>query len=86
MCSAFLRPPLTENSRHIMAKGGLLSDLATTNDNRPYFAEVSVQPMFVLPYAVDTNEARFWGECPDSGYTMSANCLNYLRDALDVLY
>lgn len=43
-----------------MAEEGLLYDSATTHDDRPYFADVSGRPMLVLPYAVDTNDARFW--------------------------
>ncbi|OQD98810.1 hypothetical protein PENSOL_c008G05901 [Penicillium solitum] len=43
-----------------MAEEGLLYDSATTHDDRPYFADVSGRLMLVLPYAVDTNDARFW--------------------------
>lgn len=57
---AFPRPPITENSRRIMAEEGLLFDSATTNDDRPYFDNVAGKPMLILPYAVDTNDARFW--------------------------
>ncbi|KAL4899315.1 hypothetical protein BDW74DRAFT_183848 [Aspergillus multicolor] len=35
---AFPRPPITENTRRVMAEEGLLYDSATTNDDRPYFS------------------------------------------------
>ncbi|KAL4965445.1 uncharacterized protein BDV14DRAFT_199851 [Aspergillus stella-maris] len=83
---AFPRPPITENSRQIMAEEGLLFDSATTNDDRPYFADVEGRPMLVLPYAVDTNDARFWGGQSGPGYTGSTDFFDYLKDAFDVLY
>lgn len=83
---AFPRPPITDNSRRIMAEEGLLFDSATTNDDRPYFAQVSGRPMLVLPYAVDTNDARFWGGQSGPGYTGSTDFFDYLKDAFDTLY
>lgn len=83
---AFPRPPITENSRRVMAEEGLLFDSATTSDDRPYFADVSGRPMLVLPYAVDTNDARFWGGQSGPGYTGSTDFYDYLKDAFDVLY
>ncbi|KAF4965345.1 hypothetical protein FSARC_6840 [Fusarium sarcochroum] len=83
---AFPRPPITNDSRRIMAEEGLLYDSATTNDDRPYFADVSGRPMLVLPYAVDTNDARFWGGQSGPGYTGSTDFFDYLKDAFDVLY
>jgi allantoinase len=83
---AFPRPPITENSRKIMAEEGLLFDSATSNDDRPYFADISGRPMLILPYAVDTNDARFWGGQSGPGYTGSTDFYDYLKDAFDVLY
>ncbi|KAF2015361.1 carbohydrate esterase family 4 protein [Aaosphaeria arxii CBS 175.79] len=83
---AFPRPPITENSRRVMAEEGLLFDSATSNDDRPYFADVSGRPMLVLPYAVDTNDARFWGGQSGPGFTGSTDFFDYLKDAFDVLY
>lgn len=83
---AFPRPPITDNSRRLMAEEGLLYDSATTNDDRPYFANVAGRPMLVLPYAVDTNDARFWGGQSGPGYTGSTDFFDYLKDAFDVLY
>ncbi|KAI1370795.1 putative chitin deacetylase [Hypoxylon crocopeplum] len=83
---AFPRPPITDKSRRIMAEEGLLYDSATTNDDRPYFADVSGRPMLILPYALDTNDARFWGGQSGPGYTGSTDFFDYLKDAFDVLY
>ncbi|VUC29709.1 unnamed protein product [Clonostachys rosea] len=83
---AFPRPPITANTRRIMAEEGLLFDSATTNDDRPYFADVSGRPMLIVPYALDTNDARFWGGQSGPGYTGSTDFFDYLKDAFDVLY
>ncbi|ERT02402.1 chitin deacetylase [Sporothrix schenckii 1099-18] len=83
---AFPRPPITEHTRRVMAEEGLAYDSATTNDDRPYYADVAGRPMLVLPYAVDTNDARFWGGQSGPGYTGSTDFFDYLRDAFDVLY
>jgi allantoinase len=83
---AFPRPPVTPNTRRIMAEEGLLYDSATTNDDIPYYYDVGGRPMLVLPYAVDTNDARFWGGQTGPGYTGATDFFNYLRDAFDVLY
>lgn len=83
---AFPRPPTTDNSRRIMAEEGLLYDSATSNDDRPYFDTVAGRPMLILPYAVDTNDARFWGNQTGPGFTGSTDFFDYLKDAFDVLY
>jgi allantoinase len=83
---AFPRPPITENSRAIMAEEGLLYDCATTNDDLPYYTDVLGRPMLIVPYALDTNDARFWGGQTGPGYTGSTDFFDYLRDAFDVLY
>lgn len=83
---AFPRPPITDVTRRVMAEEGLLYDSATTNDDRPYFADVAGRPMLVVPYAVDTNDARFWGGQMGPGFTGSTDFFDYLKDAFDVLY
>lgn len=83
---AFPRPPITNDSRRVMTEEGLLYDSATTNDDRPYFADVSGRPMLVLPYAIDTNAARFWGGQTGPGFTGSTDFFDYLKDVFDVLY
>lgn len=83
---AFPRPPITTASRRIMAEEGLLYDSATSNDDLPYYAGVAGRPMLILPYALDTNDARFWGGQSGPGYTGSTDFFDYLRDAFDVLY
>lgn len=83
---AFPRPPTTDNSRRIMAEEGLLYDSATSNDDRPYFDTVAGRPMLILPYAIDTNDARFWGGQSGPGFTGSTDFFDYLKDAFDVLY
>jgi Predicted xylanase/chitin deacetylase len=83
---AFPRPPITTNSRRVMAEEGLLFDSATSNDDRPYFSDVAGRPMLVVPYAVDTNDARFWGGQSGPGFTGSTDFFEYLKAAFDVLH
>lgn len=83
---AFPRPPITENTRRILAEEGFLYDSATANDDIPYYVDVAGRPMLVLPYAVDTNDARFWGGQSGPGFTGSTDFFDYLRAAFDVLY
>jgi allantoinase len=82
---AFPRPPITVRTRRIMAEEGLLYDSATTNDDIPYFSPVAGRPMLIVPYAVDTNDARFWGGQSGPGYTGPADFFDYLKGAVDVL-
>jgi allantoinase len=83
---AFPRPPLSLHSRQVMAEEGLLYDSAATNDDIPYYADVAGRPMLIVPYALDTNDARFWGGQTGPGYTNATDFFDYLRDAFDVLY
>jgi peptidoglycan/xylan/chitin deacetylase (PgdA/CDA1 family) len=69
-----------------MAEEGLLYDSSTTNDDIPYFYPVAGRPMLILPYAVDTNDARFWGGQTGPGYTGSTDFFDYLKDTFDTLY
>ncbi len=83
---AFPRPPITVNTRAIAAQEGLLYDSGTTNDDLPYYADVAGRPMLVLPYATDTNDARFWGGATGPGFTTGQQFFEYLKDAFDLLY
>jgi allantoinase len=83
---AFPRPPITESTRRILAEEGFLYDSATANDDLPYFSDVDGRPMLVVPYAVDTNDARFWGGQSGPGFTGSTDFFDYLKDAFDTLY
>lgn len=42
--------------------------------------------MLILPCAVDTNDARFWGGQSGPGYTGSTDFFDYLKDAFDILH
>jgi peptidoglycan/xylan/chitin deacetylase (PgdA/CDA1 family) len=83
---AFPRPPVSLVSRQIMAEEGLLYDSATVNDDLPYNVGVAGRPMLVVPYALDTNDARFWGGQTGPGYTGATDFFDYLRDAFDILH
>ncbi|WP_236795643.1 polysaccharide deacetylase family protein [Amycolatopsis sp. GM8] len=82
---AFPRPPITVRTRRLMAEEGLLYDSATTNDDIPYYTPVLGRPMLVVPYAVDTNDARFWGGHSGPGYIGPADFFDYLKGSFDVL-
>lgn len=78
-------PPLTTATRRLVAEEGLLYDSATTNDDIPYYAIVANRPLLVVPYALDTNDARFWGGCSGPGFMTGDEFFGYLRDALELL-
>jgi len=78
----FNRPPAALTTRRVLAEAGLLFDSTTIADDLPYYADVAGRPMLVVPYALDTNDTRFWR----AGLLTGEQFFHYLRDAFDCLY
>jgi peptidoglycan/xylan/chitin deacetylase (PgdA/CDA1 family) len=78
----FNRPPVSLQTRRVLAEEGLFFDSTAVNDDLPYYTDVAGRPMLVVPYAIDANDTRFW----KGGYDTAAEFFEYLRDAFDVLY
>jgi peptidoglycan/xylan/chitin deacetylase (PgdA/CDA1 family) len=78
------RSASTVNTRRLLVEeGGFLYDSDAYNDDLPWLAEVAGRPHVVLPYSFDTNDMRFG---PGGGFTLSADFVTYVRDALDWLW
>ena len=66
----------------VVEEGGFIYDSASMNDDLPYYVQVEGKPWLVLPYSMETNDARFW-----RGGLVSINAFyDYLKDTFDCLY
>lgn len=66
----------------VAAEGGFRYDSSAMNDDLPYYVQVQGKPWLVLPYSMETNDARFW-----RGGLVSVNDFyEYLKDTFDCLY
>ena len=52
------------------------------DDDLPYWDRSQVRPLVILPYALDTNDMKFFHP---NGFVRSAEMVEYVSDALDVL-
>jgi peptidoglycan/xylan/chitin deacetylase (PgdA/CDA1 family) len=78
----YVRDGITERTRDILVEEGFLYDSNAYNDDLPYFVPAGGTQHLVVPYAGDTNDARFWG--PGSLGTAD-DFLAVLTDSLDML-
>jgi peptidoglycan/xylan/chitin deacetylase (PgdA/CDA1 family) len=72
----------SENTREILAELGFLYDSDSINDDLPHYTRVKGQPWLVVPYALDTNDGRYWRQ----GWNTSPEFFQYLKDSFDLLY
>ena len=71
------------NTRHLVAEeGGFIYDSAGLNDDLPYYDSVNGKPWLVVPYSMETNDARFWR----GGLVSISGFYEYLKDTFDCLY
>jgi len=66
----------------VVASGHFVYDSDAYNDDLPYYVRVGGKPWLVVPYTLDTNDARFWR----GGMTNGVDFFEYLRDSFDALY
>ncbi len=66
----------------VAAEGGFLYDSSAMNDDLPYYVKVQGAPWLVLPYSMETNDARFWR----GGLVSVSDFYEYLKDTFDCLY
>lgn len=84
----FTRYGPSVNTRELVAAhGGFIYDSMGMNDDLPYYAPVpdadgQEQPWLVVPYSMETNDARFWR----GGLVSVGAFYEYLKDTFDVLY
>ena len=79
----FTRYGPSVNTRQLVAEeGGFIYDSAGLNDDLPYYVPVNGKPWLVVPYSMETNDARFWR----GGLVSIADFYEYLKDTFDCLY
>ncbi len=71
------------NTRQLVAEeGGFIYDSAGLNDDLPYYDSVNGSPWLVVPYSMETNDARFWR----GGLVSISGFYEYLKETFDCLY
>ena len=79
----FTRYGPSVNTRDLVVEeGGFVYDSGGLNDDLPYYVAVQDRPWLVVPYSMETNDARFW-----RGGLVSVNDFyDYLKETFDCLY
>lgn len=72
----------SEHTRELLVELGFLYDSDSINDDLPHYTQVSGRPWLVVPYALDSNDGKFWRH----GWNNGQDFLQYLKDSFDVLY
>jgi allantoinase len=70
------------NTREILQELGFIYDSTSYNDDLPYWVEVGGRPFLIIPYAIETNDIRYWR----GTFSTGNDFFTYLKDAVDVLY
>ncbi len=71
------------NTRELIVKAGLTYDSQSYADDLPYWVTVAGQKLLVIPYQLDTNDARY---ALPNGWSDEKQFLNYLKASFDYLY
>ncbi|MFM9883368.1 MAG: allantoinase PuuE [Burkholderiales bacterium] len=67
----------------VIEEGGFLYDSDAYNDDLPYWVVVDGKPHLVVPYCMDTNDAKYTAS---AGFSTSDDFFTYCKDAFDMLY
>jgi peptidoglycan/xylan/chitin deacetylase (PgdA/CDA1 family) len=78
----YTRPPVTMNTRRILAEEGFVFDSDSLADDLPYYVRVNGRIHLVVPYTLDVNDIRFWR----NAFFTAGDWFDYARDCFDVLY
>ena len=79
----FTRYGPSVNTRQLVVdEGGFIYDSSALNDDLPYYVPVNDKPWLVVPYSMETNDARFWR----GGLVSTSDFYDYLTDTFDCLY
>jgi peptidoglycan/xylan/chitin deacetylase (PgdA/CDA1 family) len=79
----FNRPPISLDTRRILAEEGLFWDSSSIDDDLPHYTDVAGRPLLIVPYSLENNDTRFWKA---QGFVTATDFFEYNRDAFDVLY
>jgi peptidoglycan/xylan/chitin deacetylase (PgdA/CDA1 family) len=69
-------------TRTLLAERGFLYTANGFDDDLPYWDRSVSSPLLVLPYALDTNDMKFFHP---NGFVRASEMVDYVEDALDVL-
>ena len=72
----------TANTRRLLVEEGFCYTMDDFSHDRPFWDRIQALPLVVVPYALDTNDMKFW---TDPAYTPDA-WLKYATDTFDWLY
>lgn len=72
----------TAHTRRLLAEAGFVYHMDDYSDDYPYWDVVGGKPIVILPYALDSNDMKFW-VAPS---LTPADWLRYAIDTFDVLY
>ena len=83
----FTRYGASVNTRELVAEhGGFIYDSLSMNDDLPYYTSLRAngqeKPWLVVPYSMETNDARFWR----GGLSSVGDFYEYLKETFDCLY
>ncbi len=73
---------LTANTRRLLAEEGFLYHMDDYSDDQPFWEVVAGKPLVIMPYALDTNDMKFWTDPALS----TAQWLQYAIDTFEWLY
>lgn len=71
------------NTRNLIVEAGLRYDSDSYSDDLPYWTEISQHKHLVIPYQLDTNDARY---ALAPGWNQGEDFFHYLKDTFDCLY
>jgi len=72
---------LTDNTRRLLAEEGFKYHMDDYSDDQPFWDVAGGKPIVIMPYAVDTNDMKFWTA---PGYSPQ-DWLDYARRSFDWL-
>ena len=78
----FCRGSESAATRRLLAERGFLYTSNGLDDDLPYWDRAIIPPLCVLPYALDTNDMKFFHP---NGFVKAEEMVGYVADALEVL-
>lgn len=78
----FCRGAESDWTRALLIERGFAYASNAFDDDLPYWDRDGARPLLVLPYALDTNDMKFFHP---NGFVRAGEMVNYVNDALDVL-
>lgn len=78
----FCRGAESEWTRSLLIERDFLYASNAFDDDLPYWDRSGAKPLLVLPYALDTNDMKFFHP---NGFVRAGDMVDYVSDAIDVL-